>query len=385
MRNREPNFEILRTMIMFFIVVWHFIVHGLGIAHQPPTSINPSSALSIFNFLTIQYITYCTAVGVNCFVLISGYFLVNTTFKWDKIIKIWIQVVFYSFVICAFLKALNLTEIHRNDIMAIVFPIQKQTYWFMTQYVAFLLLAPFLGRLAKHLSPKEFLIGLLLLILLNCSFIDTPLFEFPYGNIYSNGYGLLWFITLFFIGAYIRLYNPFSAHKNYFGWIFLIYSLILLLGNLFFKQYVLYLLKNRSFMYSMPINNGFVLFSSIFLFLWAKHSQFPNNKVTQTIVRIAPYTLGVYLIHDHPYIRQLLWQKWTSFCTYIDSIYLLPLMVVTSVAIFITCILIDLIRTRIFTYLHIDTIANKLYIRIASYSQCALNYILTKYNNIGGG
>ena len=54
-KKRNPSFEILRVVAMFLIVVWHFLMHGVG---QKPDGITGSLTVrgEIFfenNWLTI--------------------------------------------------------------------------------------------------------------------------------------------------------------------------------------------------------------------------------------------------------------------------------------------------------------------------------------------
>lgn len=77
--KREPNFEILRTLAMLFIVIGHFIIHGITfVSNHQATFVNMSSAWGISNFVILEYLVYITGTGVNCFVMISGYFLVKS-------------------------------------------------------------------------------------------------------------------------------------------------------------------------------------------------------------------------------------------------------------------------------------------------------------------
>ena len=70
--KRMPNFEILRSVAMLFIVVWHFCVHGItenSNIHQFDLSL----PVGIFNAITTYVICSITGISVNLFVLITGY------------------------------------------------------------------------------------------------------------------------------------------------------------------------------------------------------------------------------------------------------------------------------------------------------------------------
>ncbi len=70
-KTRASNFELLRLVCMFYIVLHHFIVHGLKSAGYWGEAIN------IYSVISNSFII----VGVNCFVLISGYFGIQSSWK----------------------------------------------------------------------------------------------------------------------------------------------------------------------------------------------------------------------------------------------------------------------------------------------------------------
>ncbi|EOU1923475.1 hypothetical protein DMN38_09310, partial [Clostridium perfringens] len=88
--KRESNFELLRIISMFMIVVLHVLNHG---------GIYKSTNIYSNDFIIVNLIESLSIVGVNCFVLISGYFGINSRFSFRKCMKIYIQVIFYSIII----------------------------------------------------------------------------------------------------------------------------------------------------------------------------------------------------------------------------------------------------------------------------------------------
>lgn len=51
-----------------------------------------------------------STVAVNCYIMISGYFLINRIeHRWKGIIKVWSEAVFYSFII--YLLIMHCTKI----------------------------------------------------------------------------------------------------------------------------------------------------------------------------------------------------------------------------------------------------------------------------------
>lgn len=343
---RKPNFEILRVLAMFFIVVWHCFVHGIchTMSSVDMPTITTNSFVSLLNFISLEFIMCITSIAVNCYVLISGYFLINSDYKLKKIVKIWFIVVFYSFCIYAILCICGSVNFGFKEFVKVFFPIRCNEYWFVTMYLALLALAPFLSKLVHFMNKKEYVIFLITLFIIN---INLPVF-FPYGQLYGGGYSLLWFIFLFYVSGYIRLYGLIPKwRKKVLTW-FILLSVIFCcigLGKAFYLHYLGEQLK-----FFMLEYNGCPFFISVLLFLWIKYHEFPNNRFCNFIVRIAPFTFGVYLIHDHPLVRMKIWNEWFNLAEYQDSGNLLLYMVGIAISIFCLCLAIDYVRTCLFAY-----------------------------------
>ena len=92
-KERNSSFELLRIIAMIFIIFHHFSVHG-GFAFLP-------NDLSL-NRVWIDFISMFGKVGVNLFVLISGYFLITKDgplFDIKRLLKLWLPMILYSLII----------------------------------------------------------------------------------------------------------------------------------------------------------------------------------------------------------------------------------------------------------------------------------------------
>ena len=77
------------------------------------------------------------------------------------------------------------------------------------------------------------------------------------------------------------------------------------------------------------------------------------------MVKVAPYTFGVYLIHDNLLMRDWLWST-IAMTSYADQwVYPLAVMVV-CLFIYVICTLIEVARKQLFALLRIDDIILKL-------------------------
>lgn len=87
---RNSSFELLRIISMLLIVAHHFAVHG-------KFYLTSSFSKNIF---FLQSLSMFGKLGVNLFVLISGYFsCMHPHIKFSKIIKLELEVIFYSSLI----------------------------------------------------------------------------------------------------------------------------------------------------------------------------------------------------------------------------------------------------------------------------------------------
>ena len=370
-KTRQANFEIMRIVLMMFVVICHFVVHGFVFydTAQIKVNISDSSLVELFNYLSLNFVLIISAVAVNCFVLVGGYFLIKSSARWRKVIQIFFQVLFYS--VSLSLLFVLFGRVSPAYLLKAVTPIKSNIYWFFTNYIAMMLLAPFLSNLIGRIEKGSYQTLLIILFLLNVNL----LFDIPYGSVFgNNGYSLFWFVFLFLVGGYIRLYGFYFESKinrasSFFllALMFLIYfvakSLIANKGNsLFFNNYVPY--------------NGFTFFVSVVFFLWMKNTHFNIENIgVKYLLKISPYVFGVYLIHDHPLIRDFLWHELIVPSKYMNTWYLIPLMLFICFIIFIICIFVDIVREYLFMFLKIDSLTDSIHLGIRKIVENVKKYL----------
>lgn len=156
MKKRQANFELLRILCMYMIVVGHCLFHG---------RVTAKLGYGTVNYFLSYFIQSFSVVHVNCFVMLAGYFAIDREFKSRRILRFWRQVVFYSVVICLICGLC--TGVSGLDIRMAVFPVSSQNYWFASVYMGLALLMPFAGMLAMKLTKRQYryLLGMLALFL----------------------------------------------------------------------------------------------------------------------------------------------------------------------------------------------------------------------------
>ena len=330
---RNSRIEILRIISMLFIVISHYTVHSGIVKSNFPVGINRF----IMEFGTLGN------VGVILFVLITGYFMIEKDIKEilniKKILKFILEVLSYSLGIYIILTYLGYFEFSTVNLVKCLFPLSFKVYWFATVYLIIYILSPFINRLIKSLSKKEFcLLNIILFII--CSIIPTLTTQELYGN------ELLQLIMFYQIGAYLKLYynKPTKVQKqhNVFLLIMVLISIIFfiittdIIGiNIFFKDSTYYLERTSPFA---------IIFSTCLfnIFAWGKPF---TNKVINTI---ASSTFGIYLIHENTYLRKILWIDLINVPNYVNSNYFIFHLIGSVLVVFTICSIIALVRNLIF-------------------------------------
>ena len=150
--KRERNCEVLRTVAMFFIVVYHCLTHGVGDGYE----FSSTSPICLTNALSSDLMLVFSSIAVNLYVMISGYFLVDLNFKASRIVRTWSVACFYSFIIALLFMTLCLIPFNLLSLFKSLFPISFDAYWFVTQYIGMLILSPFLAIMVRNLTYRQY-------------------------------------------------------------------------------------------------------------------------------------------------------------------------------------------------------------------------------------
>ncbi|GKX67546.1 acyltransferase [Inconstantimicrobium mannanitabidum] len=332
-KQREMNLELLRIISMVMVVTLHYMSHGSGLSQNKVYSVN------WFFSWTIDTLSM---VSVNCFVLISGYFLVQSKFKLKKIIQLWLQVLFYSIGIYIILAATGLINFNIIDFGSSCLPVLLSQYWFAQMYIALYIFSPFLNILIHSLNKNQ-MRNLLMILFFMLSLCPTIL---PFGTTVEKGggYSITHFMFLYLIASYIRLY--WNSNKRNYHYIcgYLLLILFLLVSRLVLPLIGLSYLLCTFYQYnSLP-----VILASICLFMFFRGISIKNNIVNKIVKSISGLTFAVYLIHDNNFIRNTLYKEILHTTSFGNTPLFIPITISSIVGVFVVCIFIDSIRYRIF-------------------------------------
>lgn len=343
--KRERQFEVMRTIAMFFIVIYHILTHGVG----RDVFFNAYSPVSMTNILFSDFLLVFCSISVNLYVMVSGYFLADLNFKMSRIVRIWVQTCFYSSVITIIMMSLGLFPFNIVSIGKSFFPLSTDAYWFVTQFIGLMILSPLLMMLIKQLSYKQFV-----WLLIGGAFICLAIIpDFPLGKRFHVAHGnSVWsFAYLFLIAGFIRHHLQVITKRKLITAIILV--TFLTMACEFFSGYHHGYISLYWFDYN---SQPFIL--SVIVFVLVRQIHVPDSFFWNMLVKLAPYSFGVYLIHDQLLVREWLWNNIpiTFFC---DQ-WIYPLVVIgLCMLIFLSCAFVDYVRKKIFVWLGIDKLILK--------------------------
>ena len=354
-KERLSNFELLRIISIVIIIFSHFNMHMDYSGVETNIKINKLfSNCFVFG-----------GIANHIFIIITGYFMINSKIKYSKIISLILQMMFYSFCIPIVLNIFGLINLGSWDIIKMSFPMLFGN-WFCIYYVILYFLIPFINKLLNEMNKKE-MKNMLIILAIFISII--PMLTVNKWGLSS----LAIFILDYIIGAYIKLYKKENNTKKFF--VIIVIDMIIMIGSVLILQLIGLKLGNNTIRdnsrYFVVSNNSiFVIIMAISIFMVFKNLNIKNCKV---INYISSSTLGVYLIHENSYLRNFLWNIFIPNKCYYNS-YVYILFAISKVfIIYFLCIIIDKIRNKLF-----KNIEKKIILKVSNFKNVKF---FNKYNN----
>ena len=142
--TRKSNIELLRIFSMILIVLVHtnYFVFGGVVGEEIVQNAFRAFGRIVFEQLCI--------VGVNVFVLISGYFGIRPTKK--KFFNLMFQILFWA-GLSAIVGQLSGVDVSLKAIAKTFW--LGGYYWFVPEYVALFAFSPVLNKFIEHSTKKE--------------------------------------------------------------------------------------------------------------------------------------------------------------------------------------------------------------------------------------
>lgn len=364
--KRDSGLELFRIITMLLIVAHHYVVNSGLMSAGGPIASSPTSGKSIFLLLFGAW----GKTGINCFVLISGYFMCKSNITLKKFLKLVLEVEFYRIVICFIFVSTGYVSFSLVSFIKLLLPVTNVSDNFTGCYIAFFLCIPFINKLLHNISEKQHIY----LITIAC-FIYVFLGTIPKFGVTMNY--VSWFITLYFISSYIRLY-PKKIFESTKLWGFvavssLIASAISVIACVWLGARIG---RFMPYYFLTDSNKIMAVVTALSAFLF-----FKNLKLKSSFINtVAASCFGVLLIHaNSDAMRNWLWKDLLNNVGMYNSQWLIMHAIVSVIVIYIVCTVIDFVRINLLENLFF-TFADKHIKKIAECFKKAESKLCNKLN-----
>lgn len=348
-RNRNHGIDLLRILTAVMVVILHLLIYGglLG-------SVVPFSR----SYWALWLLGITVDCAVNCFALISGYVAYEASFRYTNILRIHLTVLFHSLALTFLCAALLPGLLTPPDLLRAFFPMLSNTYWYFTAYFILFFFMPLLNRGMQYLSKKQadlllFVMFLLFSVLPTAAQID--LFSI------SSGFSLLWLMALYVTGLYLKKYQDRLRLRKrtllliYLGCVALTWLLKRLLES------VTFLTKGEAVAFYMLTDycSPTILLSAVALVLLFSSLNIPPA-AAKMISFFVPFTFSVYIIHEHPILRQVLLAQRTAGLSGFRPWLQILLVLLGALCLWLLCSLWDWLRLGLFRLIGVERLMSRL-------------------------
>lgn len=331
---RSSNLELFRIITMFLIVAHHYVVNSELFFEGYPVFDNLLSKKSLFILIFGAW----GKTGINCFVLITGYFMCKSNITAKKFVKLLFEVMFYRIVIYTAFLVSGYEPFSLKEFIKMLIPIINVGNDFIGAFIIFYLFIPFLNVFLKAANEIQH-IKLLAILGFTYIFFGTM----PFFTVTMNY--VSWFCVLYFIASYIRLYpKKIFSNTKFWGYATLVVFIVSVVSvvacsftlerfNLFNVHY-----------FVSDSNSLLAVLLGLSSFMFFKNLNIKNSKFINTV---SASTFGVLLIHANSNtMRRFLWvDLLDNFGAYNKS-YTVLHAVICVLAVYIVCTVIDVLMSK---------------------------------------
>lgn len=292
-----------------------------------------------YTFWFFEVFAYCAVDG---FALISGYTAKDKPQKYAKIVEMWFQAVFYSFVVTIILWTIGLGDgFEIKTLIKAAMPVTFGYFWYFTAYFALFFAIPVLNRFLFETDEVTAKKALILLVVL---FSALGVLYDPFKA--QGGYSAIWLMALYCMGALAKKGRLFEERKT--GTLILIWMLSVVVTWAARVFWGIGRLTN----YMSPT----ILLNAVIMVV-----VFSRMRLRGTfIMKVAPLAFGIYLFQ----LNGVLWQHVLKGATAVVAT--LPLVkgifIVFAVSglIFISGLIVEFIRTKLAAAIKIPLLSEKI-------------------------
>lgn len=330
--ERSSNLELFRIISMLVIVAHHYVVNS-GLLEMVYNSQDIGG-----NDIFLLFFGWGGKTAINGFILITGYFMCKSNITIRKFGRLIGEKYFYTIVLFVIFLLTGYTAFELKEFVKALLPTTSVTDNFTGCFLIFYLFIPFINKLLQALSEKEHitLVGL-------CILIYTV---FPSLHIDVRFNYVTWFVILYIIAAYVRMYpKDLFEHTKLLG-ILAGSCLLLSWGSVAVMTVVGRKIgRDIPFFFVVDSNKILALLTGFAAFMFFKNLKMKRSKIINTI---SASTFGVLLIHANSNtMRTWLWQDMLQNVKWYESPFLTVHAIVSVLAVYIVCTVIDWGRIQI--------------------------------------
>lgn len=329
--QRNSSIEMLRLVAMFFVVMSHSAVHSAF-----PSAVSTFSLNScLLDWMTLGNL------GTDIFVVLSGWNLFGKQFRIKSVLSYIVQIWTISVLGLIVYALSGGDEVSVSMIAKSVFPIMSGSWWFATAYFVLFLLTPYMNIFVENISRRQLQCCLWIMITLWC-IIPTFSSQDMYGN------QLLLMIMFYLTGAYLRKYpDNFWNHKKRTKYILLLSGILLLLSSTIIR----WLSANVAALPFKPTmlygrSSVLVICCAVSMTALSVYAIPWKNSIINTM---GACTFGIYLLSEHPLIKDRIWTEWIDNSQYFPSNSLAIRLAASVIVVYFVCGVIECCRITFFS------------------------------------
>ena len=318
---------------MLLVVASHYVLNSGLIAY-----IDAQPELRFTDYFLLLF-GWGGKIGINCFVLITGYFMCSSHITGRKFFRLVGEECFYKATVWCFFFFIGYVTFSLPSFLGMLFPFSFVGDNFTGCFFLFYLLIPFLNRLVHALTEKEHF-----WLMMWCVGVYVVLPSFAKATVVFNY--ITWFCILYVIASYIRLYPKDWFSNTKVTGILAAASLMLSLGSvaaLAAHNKMVEKSVGLAYFYVLDSNKILALTTAVSAFLFFKNIKMGYSKVINTV---AASTFGVLLLHTgSDTMRQWLWvDVCNNVGVYQADDHVVLHAVFCVIAVYAVCTLIDMVR-----------------------------------------
>lgn len=329
--NRHYGLDALKFLSMVFVVMLHAISRG-GMYGN-------GDHLTRFVVMALFYIA---TPAVNLFSILTGYLSYSDNIKplnRQRLISLWLQVVFYSLLITISCHVLipDAVIVTPKDYLASVFPLFFNTYWYFTAFFFISILSPLVNNAIRSFNDRDAKRVFIVL-----TFFCSVLASLCYTRNLIESHSFAWLFSLYILGAIIKktrlgMSTPTTGLIigiivcNIFNW------LVTWIGENYVSGSDWYFA-----MLSDYVSPTIVLQTFCYLFLFNRITV--KGKLKNILRFLSPSVFAAYLINTHPIVYVYLLENLFTPLTEINPFVSALIVIAVSCAFVLCACLIDKVR-----------------------------------------